>query len=64
MNNAPAIIFFMLTTVFAGLYLGARKDLSDRDQVIAEMHSLLSDEQKAKLRSRYETRQFALEPQR
>ncbi|WP_428398328.1 hypothetical protein [Marinobacter salarius] len=61
MNNTPALVLFIATTLFGALYLGAKKDVAERDQVIAEMHRLMSAEQKAELKSRYEAKLFVLD---
>lgn len=62
MNSTPALVLFITTIIFASLYLGAKKDVERRDQVIIEMRGIMSAAQKAELQSRFETRQFVLDP--
>lgn len=62
MNNTPAIILFITTTVFAALYLGAQKDIERRDQVIREMKLIMSSGQLNELEQRFETMRSLREP--
>lgn len=62
MNNVAALLLFITTVIFAGLYLGAKRDVERRDEVIIEMRGMMSAAQKAELQSRFETRRFVLDP--